>query len=73
MQSQAEYRKIMEQPVTLTLTRAEMQMVSRAMATLESTYWNSGKPFPGHAGASSIVDKLRTQCPECVSRTYSED
>ena len=67
-QSQAEYRKAMSEQRTITLTRAEMEMVVGLVQTAESTYWNGGKTFPGYAAARDIVDKASKQVPDCVGR-----
>ena len=68
-QSQADFRKAMSEPRTITLTRAEMEMVVGLVQTAESTYWNGGKTFPGYAAARDIVDKASKQVPDCVGRT----
>lgn len=67
--SQAAYAAKMSEPRTLTLTRAEMEMVQGLVFRAFHAYRN----LPGEKAAGDILSKIQEQCPDCVAETYSGD
>lgn len=64
--SQTAYRQTMNEPRSITLTRAEMEMVVALVIKARDTYWNNGKPFPGYKAADEIINKMTQQVIDCV-------
>lgn len=65
----AEYRKVMAEPMTLTLTRSQIELVY----SLTSTAFNSWTGKPGERAAGDILAAIQQQCPQCCPETYQVD